>query len=175
MADQSARAFLPTACQGPAWDGARAQLKHPYASDPSLERVAAELGIRDVLPRYSYAVDQGDLDAAMQFFTDDCVINSPKGAVEGSTAIRTYLEKTFQATPNRFHLFTNIAVRVADDHRSGLITSSYFAILQAADQPPNAVGGLIADQVVLQDNVWKIRERSIARDLACALTALSSG
>lgn len=172
MSDQRLEGFLPTAYAGSAWDEARTQLARPRKGESPLEGMMAGMGVRDLLNRYMYTIDQGDLDGLMGFFTDDCVINTPKGSIVGTAAIREHYDLLLTGPHRRFHLVTNMIVRLADDYESGRITSYYFAMLQNDGQPPRAVAGLLADQVVKHGGGWKISARSISTDVTCEFASV---
>jgi hypothetical protein len=156
MSATTTAGFLPSAFAGAAWEAARGQLARPNAGT----------ALRDLHNHYAYTLDQGDLDGVVDYFTDDCVIDSPRGPVVGASAIRAHYEQLLRDTRYRFHLLTNTIARPAEDTRSGRIVSYYLAFLQNDGEPPRTLAGLIADDVVNRDGAWKIRARSIAVDVA---------
>lgn len=165
MRDAISAGFRPTAFDGPAWKVAREQLAQPHAQNAGVEGLLAGMELRDLHSRYAYTTDQGDLDRLLGFFTDDCVIDSPQGNVVGIAAIRDHYARVLRETTHRFHVFTNMVVRLAEDFQSGRIVSYYLAVLQNDGEPPRTVGGLLADDAVKQDGIWKVHARSVAHDV----------
>lgn len=163
--------FQPDAGATVAWDLARAQLDRPRSGQPSLDYVCDELALRDLMARYAYTWDQGDLDGLMAFFTNDCVITYPHGTVSGSAAIRANYEQMVRDTPRRHHLICNVVVRLSEGRSEGWLTAYFYALLEPQGAPARTVSGLIADTVVKRDGEWKIRARSICIDTMADVTA----
>jgi uncharacterized protein (TIGR02246 family) len=164
-------AFQPDAGATSAWEQARAQLARPRMHEPSLDQVRAELAIRDLIARYAYSWDQGDLDAVMAFFTEDCVITNPSGEVSGSAAIRANYQQKLRDVPRRRHLVGNVVVRLSEDLREGWLTAAYSAVLEPRDSSPRTISGLIADTVVKPAGEWKIRTHSVCIDTIADIIA----
>ena len=172
MSDTTSEGFLPTAHTGPAWEEARGQLTRPRKDNAPVEGFRAGMGVRDLINRYAYALDQGDLDGLMEFFADDCVINAPRGTLAGASAIRAHYERVISESDHRFHLLTNMIVRMGDDFGSARVTTYFFGVLQNHGEPLRTVGGLLADQVVKRDGQWKICARSVSIDVTLASGAV---
>jgi uncharacterized protein (TIGR02246 family) len=163
MSDQPTT-FLPAAHEGPAWDLAREQLTRPLGDRPSVRRVREEMAVRDLYSHYAAVADLGDIEGFMRFFADDCVINARQGNFVGTTAIRAHYERLFRESPNQFHVFSNVIVRLADDLRSGKTTCYFYTMLQAAGQPVHAFCGLRSDEVVKKEGEWKIQANTSTVD-----------
>jgi len=59
------------------------------SSDAIRQRLLAEEAtLRDDLIAYGYAMDAGDVDAVMEYFTDDVVISNPRGRYQGKDIVR---------------------------------------------------------------------------------------
>jgi uncharacterized protein (TIGR02246 family) len=168
-------AFQPDAGASSAWELARAQLARPRARQPTLDQLREELALRDLIGRYAYTWDQGDLDGLMEFFTEDCVITNPRGTVVGSTAIRANYAEMLRDTPRRQHLFCNVVVRLSDDLREGWLTAYHYAVLEPKQDPSRTVSGLVADNVVKQADEWKIRARSVCIDTMADVVTSGGG
>jgi len=176
MSEDHSEGFLPNAHAGPAWERARELLVQPYRDDASLAAVREEMAVRDLLHRYHYSWDQRDLDGILGHFTDDCVITDQGGVTTaGIAAIRARYERQMETTDHRFHLLSNIIVRLAADLRSGEVTWYHYAVLQKAGALPLGHGGLVADRVVKRDGEWKISARSTGVDLIHPIAATPAG
>jgi ketosteroid isomerase-like protein len=168
-------AFPSTSHAGPAWDLAREQLARPRIDDAPIEGFREGMAVRDLIARYAYAIDRGDIDDLMRFFTDDCVISGPRGTLSGAEEIRAHYEELFVEVPRRFHLWANVVVRMGADFREGRVSSYFYAMLGPKDGPPHSIGGLSVDHVVKRAGRWQIRERSINFDVTAALAPREAG
>jgi uncharacterized protein (TIGR02246 family) len=156
--------FLETAHAGPAWDLALEQMARPRNAGAAWENAREGMAVRDLLARYTYALDRGDVDAMMGFFTDDCVITNPRGTFSGPDVIRADLEDHISKGDHRFHLWSNVVVRMSDDFLEAAVTAYFLAVLQREAAPARWVGGLSADTVVKRDGRWQIRARTTTVD-----------
>jgi SnoaL-like domain len=175
MSDLAFDVFLPTAHDGSAWELAREQLARPGSHRASPEGLREELALHDLIARYAYAADQGDVDGVARFFTNDFVIHGPRGTVSGEAAVRAFYEKVRQDAPGAIHVFSNVVIRLDDDFQSGRITYYVYAILQPADKPAFAVSGLVVDDVVKTTGEWRIRERTVTNDAKYELLSSKRG
>jgi uncharacterized protein (TIGR02246 family) len=149
---------------GPPWELIRQQMVPSERS--SLEDLREELDVRDAVTRYYYAWDQGDLDATLAMFTDDCVLETVHGTMQGREAARQHYEERIRAAPHRFHYINNQVVRLSADRREALVTSYHHAILDAVSGPAKAVGGVSADQMVKTEGGWRIAARTASIDFS---------
>jgi uncharacterized protein (TIGR02246 family) len=168
MTDLGAQLFREGALDGPGWELIRQQMATPERA-ASLQDLLEDRAIRDAIARYYYAWDQGDLDAMLAMFTDDCVVMAERGPVRGQEAVREHYEATFQATPHRLHYITNQVVRLAADRQEALVTSYHYALLQPTSGPPKAVGGVTADRMAKTGSGWQIAERTASIDVSFEL------
>jgi uncharacterized protein (TIGR02246 family) len=173
MTDTRSPLFAPTAGSGPVWDRAREELSRPRSRDASIDELREELAVREALARYTYSFDGGDLDAVMTYFADDCATMDRHGMTHtGRDAVRANYKKMIESIPRRFHVWTNVVVRLSDGLQGGWRIAYFYAYLDAVGEPPHAVGGVVADQMVKEDGDWRIRERSVTVDLDHALTSV---
>jgi ketosteroid isomerase-like protein len=164
--------FLPTAGSGAAWNLAHEQLSRPRSSEASLDELREELALREALARYTYSFDQGELDAVLTFFTDDCVVTDRHGTRHtGTDEVRANYKKLIDTTHRRFHVWSNVVVSLADDLREAWRIAYFYAHLEPLGGQPEVVGGPIADQMVKRGGEWRIRERSVSVDLNYPLNA----
>jgi uncharacterized protein (TIGR02246 family) len=158
--------FRPTAGSGAVWDLAREQLSGPRSSDASLDALREELAVREALARYTYSFDSGDLDAVMTFFTDDCAVTDRHGTTHtGTDEVRANYKQMIDTIQRRFHLWSNVVIRLSDDLQDAWRIAYFYAYLAPTSGPPQAVGGPIVDHMVKRDGQWRIRERSVTVDL----------
>jgi uncharacterized protein (TIGR02246 family) len=167
MTDLGAGLFTEGAHTGPAWELIRQQMVPSERA--SLEDLREELAVRDAATRYYYAWDQGDLDATLAMFTDDCVLTTAHETVQGRAAAREHYVERIRAAPHRFHYITNQVVRLSADRREALVTSYHHAFLDSVSGPAKAVGGVTADQMVKTDSGWKIAARTASIDFSFEL------
>jgi uncharacterized protein (TIGR02246 family) len=168
MTEVGAQLFREGSLDHPGWELIRQQMVPPER-EASLEDLREQQAVRDAVTRYYYAWDQGDLDAVVAMFTDDCVLTTDRGTARGREAVREYYETTFQAANHRLHYITNQVVRLADDRREALVTSYHYALLQPTSGPPKAVGGVAADRLVKTEGRWKLAERTASIDVSFEL------
>lgn len=172
MNDKSAAIFLPTAYTGEVWKLARHNLAYSRNhAAPGEGTAEAEMAVRDLHARVTYAVDLGDVDQVMPFFTMDCTLTNARGTFSGSRAIRADYEQLFRDVPRRFHVWSSLVVRMSEDFRSGRLTSYFYAVLQPLDQSARVIGGIAADEVVQIDGEWKFRSRTTSMTFMHPLAA----
>jgi ketosteroid isomerase-like protein len=170
MTDTRSPLFLPTAGSGAAWDLTREHLSRPRSSEASLDELREELALNEALARYTYSFDQGELDAVMTFFSDDCFVTDRHGTTHtGTDEVRANYKKLIETTHRRFHVWSNVVVRLADGLREAWRIAYFYAYLAPIGATPQAVGGPLVDHMVKQDGDWKIRERTVGVDLDHAL------
>jgi hypothetical protein len=167
--------FLAGAQTGPGWDAINEQLARPRNQRPTLDEVREELAVRDMVARYVYTFDQGDLEGVLQFFTDDCVISSPRGSVSGSVENRANYEHLIGDYRHRQHFLTNVVVRLFDGLREGVVTCYHQAVLQPEEGSAGMVGGVLVDRVVKVGGGWKIAARTSTIDLAYEVVPATIG
>lgn len=157
--------FLPTAYSGPVWEAAERQLARQRNDVMSYEELREEMAVRDLCSRFGYALDRGDVDGMMSLFAEDSTLSNPRGTCVGLEAIRADIETHFKAVRRRFHVWSNVVVRLAEGFQQGWVTANFFGVIQADGGLPCAAGGLAADEVVKEAGLWKIRSRSTTADL----------
>ena len=122
-----------------------------------------EAAIMDAFMSYAYAYDNQDLDTVLAFFTDDCVIDNPRGQVVGAAAVRANYRVLFGYWADSRHAWSNIAVRFLDP-TTAYVTAYHHAVLLADDR---TLAGAGTDIRLLHkiDGVWKITRRWITDDV----------
>jgi uncharacterized protein (TIGR02246 family) len=172
MTDTISPVFLPTAGSGAAWDLAREQVSRPRSSDASLDELREELAVQEALALYTYSFDQGDLEAVLTFFTDDCSVTDRHGNTHtGPDELRANYDQMIRTVHRRFHMWSNVVVRLDDGLQEAWRIAYYYAYLAQIGEPPRAVGGPVADHLLKWNGKWRIRERHVAVDLDHALSS----
>ncbi len=131
--------------------------------------LAEEATLRDDLITYGYAMDAGDVDAVMEYFSDDVIISNPRGRYQGKEIVRknyTYLFE--QWSPTR-HLWANVIVRFPEREDEAYRASYIYGLLSS---PAKAFGAASSDVHRLRKvgGRWRIVERAITDDLSHSIT-----
>jgi hypothetical protein len=82
----------------------------------ALEEVQAKLAGAELAAEFYHGIDSRDLDRAMGTWHPLGVLSFTPGPVlDGSSAIRAFLEKARAAYPELYHWFTNLSLTVLSD------------------------------------------------------------
>ena len=85
----------------------------PSASiEQRLQRLEDEHAIRDLLVKYCYAYDSGNLDEVMTTFADDCTLVNPRATFIGTAAIRINYAHLISTRRYSFHHVSNATIRL---------------------------------------------------------------
>jgi ketosteroid isomerase-like protein len=144
-----------------------------------LERIAAELEIREVLARYCRAVDRGDRDGIAAVYHPDA--HDDHGPFTGSPAdFADYIVAKFDACPHvGQHHVTNVLVELDGD--AARVESYFLALNPQAPEKGGGhdlVGGRYLDRFERRDGRWLIADRRVVLDVtrdALAGSAWPSG
>jgi SnoaL-like domain len=92
-----------------------------------LDEVQARLAGAQLAAEFYHGIDGRDLDRAMGTWHPLGVLSFTPGPVlDGSSAIRAFLDKTWAAYPELYHWFTNLSLTVRGDgtmHGEGRLTA----------------------------------------------------
>jgi uncharacterized protein (TIGR02246 family) len=88
--------------------------------DQRLYRLEAESAIRQLIARYSFAIDDHDLEATLALFTADAVLGTINGQLgaSGTDGLRDYFCKRFASTGPANHVTHDVDLRFADDEEA---------------------------------------------------------
>jgi hypothetical protein len=130
---------------------------------------SAEELIRDDFTAYGYAFDNCDLDAVMAHFSDECVINNPRGQVVGVAAIRKNYRLLFDYWKLMRHMWSNVIVRFPNGLDEAYVGAYHYGLLISDERTLAGVG---TDVRRLQERHgrWKIVERWITDDIDFAIS-----
>jgi SnoaL-like domain len=83
----------------------------------ALDEVQAKLAGAHLAAEFYHGIDSRDLDRAMATWHPLGVLSFTPGTVlDGSSAIRAFLEKTWAAYPELYHWFTNLSLTMRGDN-----------------------------------------------------------
>jgi ketosteroid isomerase-like protein len=136
------------------------------ASDAErLTLLLEEAVIRDQFMAYAYAYDNQDLDTVLEFFSDDCVIDNPRGQVVGADAIRANYRVLFGYWSATRQIWTNIVVRLLDRAATQAYIGAYHHAVLLSDERTLAGAGTDIRLLHKVDGSWKIVQRWITDDV----------
>jgi hypothetical protein len=82
----------------------------------ALDEVQAKLAGAHLVAEWFHGIDSRDLDRAMATWHPSGVLSfTPGAALDGSSAIRAFVEKTWAAYPELYHCAANLALTVTGD------------------------------------------------------------
>jgi ketosteroid isomerase-like protein len=149
---------------------ARLPRSQPATVEARLRLIEEEQAARDLLVRYTYFYDAGDLEGVMSVFHDDGVLINPRGTYAGKDAIRRNYAFLISLSKIVFHLAPNVLVRVADDYEQAWMTAYYYGIAVAPDGKLIATAGTYADRLAKTGSGWQIIARRITYNFRNSLT-----
>jgi ketosteroid isomerase-like protein len=136
------------------------------ASDAQrLNLLLEEAVVRDEFMAYAYAYDNQDLDAVLRCFSEDCVIDNPRGQVVGAAEIRANYLVLFGYWKASRHVFSNVTVRFLDAAATQAYVICYHHGLLVADERTLAGAGTDIRRLRKQDGRWLIDRRWITDDI----------
>lgn len=127
---------------------------------------ADELAIRDVIARYAWALDTGDVDGFVACFCRDGVLvwdafEEPE-RWEGAEALRHFASffRSLPTSAGRQHHVSNTLVKASGD---GASSRSYVAVAVRQGEGPHllSVMGYYEDLFRREDGHWRLAERVI--------------
>ena len=118
------------------------------------------LAILDLMARYAWAIDTGDVEAYVACFTADAVLSMRGVANQGHEAIRTYVTGVVSRAefPGRQHHHNEVLIEGDSENCS---VKSYSTISQRFEDGESRIvfSGLYRDVVVKQEGRWLFAER----------------
>jgi ketosteroid isomerase-like protein len=130
-----------------------------------LELLLEEAIVMDQFMAYAYAYDIQDLDATLQHFSADCVIDNPRGQVVGASAIRTNYRVLFGYWQASRTSWSNVTVRFLDAAATQAYVGAYHHELLVSDERRLAAAGVDIRRLHKVDGRWLIARRWITDDI----------
>jgi hypothetical protein len=127
----------------------------------ALGEVQAKLAGADLVAEWLHGIDSRDLDRAMATWHPRGVLSFTPGPVlDGSGAIRAFLEKTWAAYPEIYHWVANLSLTVPGDgtmRGEGRITA---LCVKPAGTTIREVGTLVLDYIGTE-GTWLISRQAV--------------
>jgi ketosteroid isomerase-like protein len=128
------------------------------------ERVAVleiEAAARNLLLRYAYCYDAGDLDGLMEIYAEDCIVVSRRGTYVGTDAVRENYARAVSERKVSFHHIANSAVWPSPDRTEAWVTGYLHNLLVRESGPGGAMSSFVF-HIRRDDGEWKVVETRIA-------------
>ena len=112
--------------------------------------------IQQLYTRYNYAIDDGEVEAYVAFYTSDGSFND----FSGHDGLRTFMNGRTGGT--RRHWNTNLVIKPTPEGASGAV---YLMFLDVGVQPPAVTGaGRYEDTLVKTAEGWRFKTRRTFRE-----------
>ena len=123
------------------------------------------LDILDLLGRYLFAVDTGDLECVLACFAEDGVVRYATGETfAGAEGLREFARKAIGGPETRGRMHLNFPLYFAR-RGDAIVLTSYLSTAQwKPPAPPQSFGSIryIEDHLVKTPAGWRMKERVIA-------------
>ena len=121
--------------------------------------------IRELLYRYCYGTDTGDVEGWVGGFTEDCEWDGgPFGACKGKGEMRAFYAQGGDAARSMRHLTLNTIIDVQGDRARAV---SYVVVLGVSPEGTSIFfSGFYDDALVRTGDRWRIRRRKLRPDMA---------
>jgi len=124
------------------------------------------LAINDLFVRYTTALDAGEVEAVVDCFTKDAVLESPAiGMIAGHEAIRAFAGR-FAALRERGtqfrHMISNLAAEVEDERARA--TCYLLVLITSGGASRPLPPGRYECELVKQGGEWRFRRRVVIHD-----------
>jgi hypothetical protein len=140
-------------------------------SDSTALSVSDRIAIQDLIARYAWALDTGDVDALVQCFTPDCVVIEEvfedPDRWEGHAGVRELGEhyRNSAGFPGRqHHVSQSLVDRQSPDEKGERCSVKSFAfVTECRGEPPYTLRftGYYDDRPLKRDGQWLFHERTI--------------
>lgn len=130
----------------------------------SITEIEDRIAIRELMARYNFAIDFGDIEAYLACFTEEGGFSNIYGSSKGQIALRRYIsERTAerQELPLR-HMATNIIIEVKGDRASA---KCYLLLLQVTSEGLKLLTtGAYKDELQKIGGAWRFSHRKVEFD-----------
>jgi hypothetical protein len=126
----------------------------------ALDEVQAKLAGAHLVAEWFHGIDGRDLDRAMANWHPRGVLRFTPGPVlDGGSAIRAFLEKTWAAYPELYHWVANLSLTVADDTMRGECRITALCV-KPSGTTIREVGILVLDYT-RTEGTWQISRQAV--------------
>ena len=122
-----------------------------------IQRVVAELEIRNLVARYCHHYDQGRVDDYCDLFVEDAEFRVPGIAAVGREQIREQVAATAASAPPAQHVTYNTVIEVADDGTA----KGWSDFMYVGPDEGVLVVGRYLDDFVVCDGRWRFQRRLV--------------
>jgi len=165
---------LPEALSHEMWKPLIETANFPRAPSASIEqrlqRLEDEHAIRDLLVKYCYAYDSGNLDEVMTTFADDCTLVNPRATFIGAAAIRINYAHLISTRRYSFHHVSNATIRLNEQSDEAAVTSYWSDKHVGKSGSIDGSDGTYIDRVKKIKGQWQISERRITANIFYVMT-----
>jgi 3-phenylpropionate/cinnamic acid dioxygenase small subunit len=121
--------------------------------------------IRELLHRYCYGTDTGDVESWVGVFTEDCLWDGgPFGVCRGRSGLRAMYQQGGDAAKALRHLTLNTLMEVEGNQARAV---SYVLVLATADAGSSVFfSGFYQDELIRSGGRWWIAKRMLRRDMS---------
>ena len=146
----------------------------PQDASPAqrLNLLLEEAVVTDEFMAYAYAYDNQDLDSVLRYFTDDCVIDNPRGQVIGADAIRANYRVLFGYWKTTRQIWSNLTVRFLDATATQAYIAAYHHAVLLSDERNIAGSGTDIRRLHKVNGRWLIARRWITDDVDYSIDVL---
>ena len=117
--------------------------------------------IQELISRYNFAIDFGDVEAWVATFTEDGVFHSPMGRFEGKQALADFAHDFVREYPDGRHWVNNLIVE-ADGETAR--AACYIHMFRASGDRETVATGRYADRLQKVNGHWRFVERIVTVD-----------
>jgi ketosteroid isomerase-like protein len=128
----------------------------------SVQRLAADLGIRRLLAEYCHRVDDRDFDGWADLYAEDATLVPNDAPVAGREAVRAWAHERFaDPTVVAKHLIANPIIDVDVTGQRGSVRSDFTVVMRVGGAYPTVLAGRYVSEVVLVGSVWRFARHEI--------------
>lgn len=121
-----------------------------------------KVAITELCYKFDHAINKHDLAAAVELFSPEGEVHSPKGVVKGASQLLQYFKMVEPLARGNRHVTLNTIV--SPDKNGTAKVASYRLLHKACNPPLIVAAGVIEDIVVFENEQWKFAERRFIMD-----------
>ena len=126
-----------------------------------IERIAAELAIRNLLARYCHCYDQARVDEYCDLFVEDGEFHTPDTVATGRHEIRSKIAEGSRTAAPAQHVTYNSAIQIAPDGRASGQSDFMYVGAEPDGSKTIRIVGRYVDEFVSRDGDWKFQRRVV--------------